>query len=90
MFTGDGNIHINVALSEFNHEVVSLIETTIYEEVAELNGSISAEHGVGFYKPKYLHYSKDQSAVQIMRELKQLMDPNGILNPYKVIPDIDN
>lgn len=59
----------------------------MYEEVARLNGSISAEHGVGFYKPKYIHYSKDESALQLMRDLKQIMDPNGILNPYKVLPE---
>lgn len=87
LFTGDGNIHINVALYERNKEILSLIETIMYEEVARLNGSISAEHGIGFYKPKYIHYSKDESALQLMRELKQLMDPNGILNPYKVLPD---
>lgn len=88
LFTGDGNIHINVALTEFNKEVLSLVEKIMYEEVAKLNGSISAEHGIGFYKSKYIHYSQDESALHVMRELKQLMDPNGILNPYKVLPEI--
>lgn len=59
----------------------------MYEEVARVSGSVSAEHGVGIYKPKYIHYSKDESALQLMRDLKQLMDPNGILNPYKVLPE---
>lgn len=87
LFIGDGNIHINVALTEFNKEVLSLVENIMYEEVAKLNGSISAEHGIGFYKSKYIHYSQDESALHVMRELKQLMDPNGILNPYKVLPE---
>lgn len=84
---GDGNIHINVVVPEYNKEVSSLLEPFIFEEVSKVNGSISAEHGIGFRKPKYIHYSKDQSAVQLMKDLKQLMDPNGILNPYKVLPD---
>uniref|UniRef100_A0A2A4J6D8 D-2-hydroxyglutarate dehydrogenase, mitochondrial n=1 Tax=Heliothis virescens TaxID=7102 RepID=A0A2A4J6D8_HELVI len=84
---GDGNIHINVTVPEYTKEVSSLLEPFIFEEVSKLNGSISAEHGIGFRKPKYIHYSKDQSALQLMKDLKQLMDPNGILNPYKVLPD---
>lgn len=73
---------------EYNKEVSSLLEPYIFEEVNKLNGSISAEHGIGFRKPKYIHYSKDKSALGLMRDLKHLMDPNGILNPYKVLPDI--
>ncbi|CAH1644211.1 unnamed protein product [Spodoptera littoralis] len=84
---GDGNIHINVTVPQYNKEVSSMLEPFIFEEVSKLNGSISAEHGIGFRKPKYIHYSKDQSALGLMKDLKQLMDPNGILNPYKVLPD---
>lgn len=84
---GDGNIHINVTVPQYTKEVSSMLEPFIFEEVSKLNGSISAEHGIGFRKPKYIHYSKDQSALGLMKDLKQLMDPNGILNPYKVLPD---
>ncbi|XP_022816556.1 D-2-hydroxyglutarate dehydrogenase, mitochondrial-like [Spodoptera litura] len=84
---GDGNIHIFVIVPQYTKEVSSMLEPFIFEEVSKLNGSISAEHGIGFRKPKYIHYSKDQSALGLMKDLKQLMDPNGILNPYKVLPD---
>ncbi|XP_049866142.1 D-2-hydroxyglutarate dehydrogenase, mitochondrial isoform X1 [Pectinophora gossypiella] len=84
---GDGNIHINVTVPEYNKEVSSLLEPFIFEEVSKLQGSVSAEHGIGFRKPQYIHYSKDRSALGLMRDLKTLMDPNGILNPYKVLPD---
>ncbi|CAH0627234.1 unnamed protein product [Chrysodeixis includens] len=84
---GDGNIHINVTVPKYSQEIASVLEPYIFEEVSKLNGSISAEHGIGFRKPKYIHYSKDKSALQLMKDLKQLMDPNGILNPYKVLPD---
>lgn len=85
--TGDGNIHINVTVPKYTKEICSELEPYIFEEVSKLNGSISAEHGVGFRKPKFIHYSKDISALQLMKSLKQLMDPNGILNPYKVLPE---
>lgn len=84
---GDGNIHINVTVPKYTKEICSELEPYIFEEVSKLNGSISAEHGVGFRKPKFIHYSKDKSALQLMKNLKQLMDPNGILNPYKVLPE---
>lgn len=88
--SGDGNIHINVTAREYSKEFKALLEPFIFEEVAKLKGSISAEHGVGFRKPQFLHYSKDESALQLMKDLKQSMDPNGILNPYKVLPDAPN
>lgn len=51
-----------------------------------MNGSISAEHGLGFLKAKYLELAKPNSNVDLMYKLKKLMDPKGILNPYKVFP----
>ncbi|XP_041976038.1 D-2-hydroxyglutarate dehydrogenase, mitochondrial [Aricia agestis] len=84
---GDGNIHINVVVPEYSKEVYGLLEPFIFEEVSKHKGSISAEHGVGFRKPQYIHYSKDQTSLQLMRDMKRVMDPNGILNPYKVLPD---
>ncbi|CAG9859625.1 unnamed protein product [Phyllotreta striolata] len=83
---GDGNIHLQVTLKEFNEEVLRIIEPFIYEYTAKLRGSVSAEHGVGFRKPKYIHYSKSPGAINLMKQLKVMMDPKGILNPYKVIP----
>ncbi|CAG9115395.1 unnamed protein product [Plutella xylostella] len=85
---GDGNIHINLTVPEYTKEIHSELEPYIFEEVSKLKGSISAEHGIGFSKRNYVQYSKDQSALHLMRELKQLMDPNGILNPYKVLPEV--
>ncbi|CAK1553553.1 unnamed protein product [Leptosia nina] len=84
---GDGNIHINVTTPEYTKEVYEMLEPYIFEEVAKVRGSISAEHGVGFRKPQFIHYSKDETALHLMHGLKHFMDPNGILNPYKVLPD---
>ncbi|XP_031789445.1 D-2-hydroxyglutarate dehydrogenase, mitochondrial [Nasonia vitripennis] len=82
---GDGNVHVQVSTPDFDEEVNAKLEPFIFEYTAKLHGSISAEHGIGFKKAKYLHYSKDQSAIDLMKLMKRTMDPNGILNPYKVI-----
>lgn len=76
---------MQVSTPDFDEEVNAKLEPFIFEYTAKLRGSISAEHGIGFKKAKYLHYSKDQSAMDLMRLMKKTMDPNGILNPYKVI-----
>ena len=76
----------NVTTSEYSEEVNNLIEPFIYEWVASKRGSISAEHGIGFKKTNYLHFSKSNEAIDQMKLLKNLFDPNNILNPYKVLP----
>jgi FAD/FMN-containing dehydrogenase len=63
------------------------LEPYIFEWVRDCGGSISAEHGIGFKKTKYLHYSKSTECINIMKDFKMMFDPNGILNPYKVIPN---
>ncbi|KAG5873084.1 hypothetical protein JTB14_011109 [Gonioctena quinquepunctata] len=83
---GDGNIHLNITVEEFTQEILNKIEPFVYEYTSKLRGSVSAEHGVGFRKPKYIHYSKSKESIELMKELKAMMDPNGILNPYKVLP----
>lgn len=82
---GDSNLHLNVCCDEFTQEIYQRIEPFIYEYTSKLKGSVSAEHGIGFLKPKYLNYTKSPEAINMMKELKDLMDPNGILNPYKVL-----
>jgi FAD/FMN-containing dehydrogenase len=57
----------------------------VYDLVAKHNGSISAEHGIGFMKRDLLPAVKDPVELELMRSLKQLLDPKGILNPGKVL-----
>ena len=59
----------------------------LYEWVQAHEGSISAEHGVGFMKRNYVHYSQRPGALELMKSMKTLFDPRHILNPYKTIPD---
>lgn len=68
--------------------VHAAIEPYVFEWIAERRGSISAEHGVGVMKPPFLHMSKSAGMVQMMRGIKQMLDPNGILNPHKVLPPL--
>lgn len=84
---GDGNLHLNVTSPEYNKEVMGLIEPFVYDWVAKYRGSISAEHGLGFKKRQFIYHSKSRSAVKIMKDIKKLFDPKGIMNPYKTLPD---
>jgi D-2-hydroxyglutarate dehydrogenase len=84
---GDANLHLNVCdATGYRDEVHSLLEPWVYEEVARSSGSISAEHGVGQCKPDYLYLNKSIEAIELMGAVKKALDPNLILNPYKVLP----
>ncbi|ORX71486.1 hypothetical protein DL89DRAFT_127195 [Linderina pennispora] len=82
---GDGNLHLNVVADKFQNRVTEVFEPYVYEWVASHRGSISAEHGVGLMKRDYLGYSKPKEMIDYMRRIKAMFDPNGILNPYKVL-----
>ncbi|MCP5180893.1 MAG: FAD-binding oxidoreductase [Pseudomonadales bacterium] len=87
---GDGNLHLNIlkpaALSE--PEFVDRchhISPELFALVQARNGSISAEHGVGLLKRDFLGYSRAPEEIAAMRAMKTLFDPNGILNPGKLL-----
>ena len=84
---GDGNIHPQVAL-DLNDDVqfknFQSAKSEIYKLVVNLGGTISAEHGIGIEKIDYFEELIGNSVVDKMRELKQLFDPNNILNPNKI------
>jgi D-lactate dehydrogenase (cytochrome) len=87
---GDGNIHYNVSqpigadsagfLNRW-HEV----NKVVFDIVLKMGGSISAEHGIGVLKRDELPDVKDKTAIELMRQFKAVLDPNGILNPGKVL-----
>ena len=84
---GDGNIHLNIMTrNEPTPEFESLLEPFVYEQVAHLQGSISAEHGLGLQKAQKIHYSKSPLAITYMTRIKTMFDPKAIMNPYKVFP----
>ncbi|KAK6924488.1 FAD-linked oxidase, C-terminal [Dillenia turbinata] len=83
---GDANLHLNVSASQYDDNILTQIEPFVYEWTSKHCGSISAEHGLGLMKADKIHYSKPPSTVQLMVSIKKLLDPKGILNPYKVLP----
>ncbi|KAK7367338.1 hypothetical protein VNO80_09349 [Phaseolus coccineus] len=83
---GDGNLHLNVSTPHYDEKILSQIEPFVYEWTSKHRGSISAEHGIGLMKANEIYYSKSLETVQVMASIKNLMDPNHILNPYKVLP----
>ncbi|KAJ5979431.1 hypothetical protein N7501_002773 [Penicillium viridicatum] len=82
---GDSNLHLNVAVRQYSKEVEKAIEPWVYEWIQKRQGSISAEHGLGVAKREFIGYSQNETMVKLMKQLKNLYDPNGIMNPYKYI-----
>ena len=87
---GDGNLHYNISQpknadpTQFKEDAVAATRA-IYDLVAELGGSFSAEHGVGLVKKPFLQQYRNGVELDMMRTLKHAMDPKNILNPGKVI-----
>ncbi|KAM8953170.1 D-2-hydroxyglutarate dehydrogenase, mitochondrial [Pelodytes ibericus] len=86
---GDGNLHLNVTAESHSDTLLAALEPFVYEWTAQHLGSISAEHGLGFKKRDHIHYSKSKEAVHLMQKIKDMLDPKGIMNPYKTIPSTD-
>lgn len=85
---GDGNLHYNLTVPKEIAEDparATRITTTIYDLVAELDGSFSAEHGIGVRKREYLERYRGNAEIELMRRLKTALDPLDTLNPGKVI-----
>lgn len=83
---GDSNLHLNITAAGWDEALLGRIEPFVYEWTASVRGSISAEHGIGLHKKRFLHLCKTPAALGAMRSLKRAFDPLGILNPYKMLP----
>lgn len=87
---GDGNLHINIlrpqglAKEDFVKECRK-VDQIVFQAVQKQQGSISAEHGVGLTKKSFLTYTRSSAEIEIMRGIKKVFDPDGIMNPGKVI-----
>ena len=87
---GDGNLHINVLkpdnvdTAEFVRECESVTRLLV-EVLARHGGSISAEHGIGLVKKPYLEGTRSQPEIALMRGIREVFDPNGIMNPGKLL-----
>lgn len=81
---GDGNLHINIWAPHFVASDARRVAAIVYEPLRLAQGSISAEHGIGIDKKEYLGLCRTPAEMTTMRRLKQLFDPNNILNPGKL------
>ncbi len=87
---GDGNLHLNIlkpeslSTDEF-HERCRRINPELFEAVRQRGGSISAEHGVGLLKRDFLDFSRSPAEIELMRGVKAVFDPNGVMNPGKLL-----
>jgi len=86
---GDGNIHFNIAQPVGGNGAGFLAEQgpinqLVHDIAARLNGSISAEHGIGLLKRDELPRYKPAGALDLMRRIKAALDPDGIMNPGKI------
>ena len=84
---GDGNVHPQIALNlenEEEHRNYIKAKEEIYELTIRLGGTLSAEHGIGAEKKKYLSMAVDSNAIEYMKKIKYVFDPKNILNPNKI------
>ncbi|MBV2358686.1 FAD-binding oxidoreductase [Thalassococcus sp. CAU 1522] len=84
---GDGNVHYVVWPSSGDPVLIDTIMEAVEDEVLALGGSFSAEHGIGLTKKPSMARRKDPVALDAMRAIKAALDPLGILNPGKVLPE---
>lgn len=81
----DGNIHFIVAKNNQSNELKDKINDLVYKPLTSLGGSVSAEHGIGVHKKKYLALCRNETEITLMKTLKKTLDPKGLLNPGKVL-----
>ena len=86
---GDGNLHLNILKPEnmskddFFSEC-QIVNKYVFETVQKYGGSVSAEHGVGMTKKPYLTYSRSETEIEYLRDIKKVFDPNNIMNRGKI------
>lgn len=77
---GDSNLHLNVCVRRYDKQVEKILEPYVFEWIKEHEGSISAEHGLGLAKKKFIGYSRSDTMIGLMKQIKNLYDPVSTLN----------
>jgi len=88
---GDGNLHVNIVKGDMSDEdwktEVPKGIREIFELTVKLKGTLSGEHGIGYVQKNYMDIAFGETSLALMRGIKDVFDPNGILNPGKIFPD---
>jgi glycolate oxidase len=87
---GDGTLHVTFMLDSQKDPRIPAVEKLVeemFQLAVSLKGSLSAEHGIGLTKRKYLGIELSPVEIRLMKDLKRAFDPDGILNPGKIFPD---
>jgi len=86
---GDGNLHVNIIKDELTddqwHSMLPLAITEIFKQTVALGGTLSGEHGIGYVQRPYMSLAFSNVELALMKSIKNVFDPNGILNPGKVL-----
>ncbi|MEO5327945.1 MAG: FAD-binding protein [Magnetococcus sp. THC-1_WYH] len=86
---GNGNIHVNLLVDPQNEKIMSQVGGVldrVFRLVLDLDGSLSGEHGVGTQKRDYIAWELDENCLSLQKQIKQVFDPLGLLNPGKIWP----
>jgi glycolate oxidase len=88
---GDGNLHVNIIKDNLSKEEWEVglkkgIEE-IFQLTVSLGGTISGEHGIGWVQKEFMGIAFNQVHLDLMKKIKQVFDPNGIMNPSKIFPN---
>lgn len=87
---GDGNIHVNIMTDKNNKDEYQKANDAlkdIFRSTLDMGGTISGEHGVGLTKKQFIGMELSETSIGIMKSIKNIFDPKGILNPGKIFPD---
>lgn len=82
---GDGNLHLYICCGQNDNETKQRVEEIVYKPLQRVGGSITGEHGIGLEKRPWLHLSRTAEEIQLMKAIKKILDPKGILNPGKLL-----
>lgn len=87
---GDGNVHVNTLKESMPDDlweaVVPVVVEQLYRLTLSLGGMLTGEHGIGLTRRQYLPLALDAAQIEVMRGIRQVFDPNNILNPGKIFP----
>jgi glycolate oxidase len=89
---GDGNLHVNILRGALGEEAwrrgIEPAVRELFERTVAMGGQITGEHGVGYVQRNYLNIAYPPHYIEMLRSIKKLFDPLGILNPGKILPDV--